>query len=622
MLRETPSKFKPRSSWFKKTAVLAVVAGVFFVVQKVSAQPNLGINSLAEGGLILGQTDIRVIIGRIVQIFLGLLGMIAVIIILYAGFLWMTAGGDSGKIAIAKKWMINGVIGLVIILSAFSIAQFIVGSLIEATTGGAGGAGTGVYSQPLSGSLGSGIIQSHIPERNGTAYRNTKIAITFKEAISEKNLITDTNGDGIYGNTSIGDRANTKVFKVAKTATLKANGNNFSKLSDSDLVATSVAYTIDKKIFVFKPTAYLGNATEAVSYTVYLTSDLLKNDGNKAFSGAFSSGYQWEFQVDPKVDNTPPKLVNVIPSKGSTARNTLVQMNFDESLDPTSAAGDATTSGGFQNILMKNSGSLIVGSYKISNSYKTVEFVTTDLCGTNSCGGSVYCLPASATITGLVRAAQIGTDAPQASGFPYNGIVDLAGNSFDGNGDGKAVGPQSQSGKAAHAWVGGNATTQGDDVTWQFITTDKIDLTPPKLSKVYPSLSAENVGIDTNIQMTFNKVMSASSLNNSNLAVTHDVPSPYELWYSVNTESLDSNDQVTATGVEPTKTRAVVKHGSFAPSVSGGTQYNFYPSANSDIQDLYQNCYNPATGPSCTPTATLPYCCNGTAQAKKCSYLP
>ena len=593
-----------------------ILTGTITAAGFVLAQPNLGINSLAQAGVALGQTDIRIIIGRIIQVFLGLLGTIAVIIILYAGWLWMTAGGDAVKIATAKKWLINGVIGLLIILSAFSIAQFIVGSLIEATTGAGAGAGAGAYSQPLSGSLGSGIIQSHIPERDGTAYRNTKIAITFKEAISEKSLIADTNGDGVYGNASTGDLANTKVFKLVKTATLKANNNNFNNLSDSDLVATTAAYTTDKKIFVFKPTALLGSPSEAMSYTVYLTSELTKADGKKAFSGAFSSGYQWEFQVDPKIDNTAPKLSSIIPSKGSNPRNTLVQMNFDEALDPTSSAGDTTSSGGFQNILMKNNGTIIAGSYKISNGYKTVEFVTADLCGQNSCGGSVYCLPASATITGLIKAAKLGSEPPQAFGFPYDGIVDLAGNSFDGNGDGKASGSASD-----YVW-GGTDTVKGDNVTWQFTTTNQIDLTPPKLGKIYPDLSAENVGVSTNIEMTFDKVMSASTLNNSNLSITHDVPSPYELWYSVDAESLDSNDQAAATGVEPVKTKAVLKHGAFAPSVFGGTQYNFYPSANSNIQDLRQNCYNPSVGPSCTPTAALPYCCNGTAQATKCSYLP
>ena len=291
-------------------------------------------------------------------------------------------------------------------MSAFSIAQFVVSSLLEATTGaGVAGPGTGAYSQPLSASLGSGVVQSHIPERNGTAYRNTKIAITFKEAISEKNLIVNS-------------LVNTKVFKLAKTSILKQNNNDFTKINDNDLVPTKVVYTTDKKIFVFTPIAYLGGPTEAVSYTVFFTPELKKDDGTKAFSGVFSSGYQWEFQVDPKIDNTPPKLLSIIPSKGLNPRNTLVQMNFDESLDPTAAAGDTALTGGFQNIILKSNGSIIAGSYKISNGYKTVEFITTDLCGQNSCGGSVYCLPANKTIVGLIKAAALGSSPPQASGFP------------------------------------------------------------------------------------------------------------------------------------------------------------------------------------------------------------
>ncbi|MFA5133189.1 MAG: hypothetical protein WC459_00035 [Patescibacteria group bacterium] len=597
------------------------MAGVFFVFQKVFAQSDLGINSLAEGGVELARTDIRVIIGRIIEVFLGLLGMIAVVLIIYAGWLWMSAAGDSQKIASAKKTLINAIIGLAIILSAFGITQFIVSGLIRATSGQSEENLLAGYSQPFSGSLGSGIIESHVPDRGATVFRNTKIAVTFKEAIDEKTLITDINKNGIFGDAN--DEASLTAFKMVKTAILKQNNNNFKNINNSDLVSVTARFTPDKKNFVFTPKALLGDTTEPVSYTVLLANTIKKSDGSKAFSGSFSDGYQWEFQVDPIIDSTPPKITSVVPERGLNPRNTIVQINFSESIDPTSASGETTVGGGgFQNIILKNGVIILGGSYKISNAYRTVEFTTRDLCGTNSCGGDVYCLPARALISGQISAATLGSDPPQAAGFPYNGIVDLAGNSFDGNGDGTAQGPTSQSGKPAYAWVGGNSTSQGDDLSWQFNTTDEIDLVPPRINKVEPGISAQNVGVDIPIQITWSKIMSASTLNNKNLAITHDVPKPYEFWYSVYSDLLDKNDQPVVSGITPVRTKVSIKHGSFAPSIAGGTQYNYFPSTNSKVQDITQNCYNPSAGPSCTPTQALPYCCNGAASAAKCGYVP
>jgi len=79
--------------------------------------------------------DIRVMIARIIRIVLELLGLISLVIIIYAGFRWMTAGGDEEKVTASKKQLTNGLIGLVIILVAYSIATFVLNRLIYMTTG-------------------------------------------------------------------------------------------------------------------------------------------------------------------------------------------------------------------------------------------------------------------------------------------------------------------------------------------------------------------------------------------------------------------------------------------------------------------------------------------------------
>jgi len=86
----------------------------------------------------LGNTDPRSIAGSVINIFLGFLGVIAVLIILYGGFKWMTAGGNDDGIGEAKQMISAGVVGLVVILAAFGIAQFVINALYNATgaTGG------------------------------------------------------------------------------------------------------------------------------------------------------------------------------------------------------------------------------------------------------------------------------------------------------------------------------------------------------------------------------------------------------------------------------------------------------------------------------------------------------
>lgn len=94
---------------------------------------DLGLDMATEIGL--GTEDIRTTISKIIRAFMGLLGIVAVVIILLGGFKWMTAGGNEEKVGEAKKLIISGIIGLVIIMSAYAIANFVVGAVVEGTGG-------------------------------------------------------------------------------------------------------------------------------------------------------------------------------------------------------------------------------------------------------------------------------------------------------------------------------------------------------------------------------------------------------------------------------------------------------------------------------------------------------
>lgn len=84
------------------------------------------------GGLEAGKDPVTVI-GEVIKLLLGFLGMFAVVLILYAGFKWMTAGGSDDNIKTAKKMLSAGVIGLIIILSAYGIASFVIDQAVTVT---------------------------------------------------------------------------------------------------------------------------------------------------------------------------------------------------------------------------------------------------------------------------------------------------------------------------------------------------------------------------------------------------------------------------------------------------------------------------------------------------------
>lgn len=79
------------------------------------------------------------IVATIISVFLGILGIIFIVLIIYSGFNWMTASGDEGKIETAKKTLSRAIIGLIIIVAAYAITKFVFTHL----PGGGGGPAVG-----------------------------------------------------------------------------------------------------------------------------------------------------------------------------------------------------------------------------------------------------------------------------------------------------------------------------------------------------------------------------------------------------------------------------------------------------------------------------------------------
>ncbi len=63
--------------------------------------------------------------GSIISLILSFIGIIFFALIIYAGLMWMLAQGNQQKVDKAKDLIINAVIGLIIIFSAYAITSFI-----------------------------------------------------------------------------------------------------------------------------------------------------------------------------------------------------------------------------------------------------------------------------------------------------------------------------------------------------------------------------------------------------------------------------------------------------------------------------------------------------------------
>jgi hypothetical protein len=333
---------------------LIIVLMALFLIPHFAFALDAGLNYAAAIGL--GANDPRVIIASLIRIALGFLGILAVVIIMYGGWIWMTSGGNEEKITKAKRILVNAVIGLAIILSSFLIVSFIINKLLQAT--GSSGEGTSGPNQAAGGigALGNGVIKSVYPEPNQKDVpRNTAIIVTFREGMKPETICEQLTN----GNCASGSKIKKGNIRIFKTSQGDSCGTNMANCDNSNITDVVVS-TTDNKTFSFTPANYLGSPSEYIWYSVYLTRDLKKADGEDAFKLS-EDGFRWQFEVSNKLDLTPPQVLSagVFPAPdnqqdsvgitiaGAQASGTITVANQpntrqDASITSVSQVGDAT----------------------------------------------------------------------------------------------------------------------------------------------------------------------------------------------------------------------------------------------------------------------------------------
>ncbi len=106
------------------------------LVPPITPQPDLPVPTYTNAPVVsvaswgdfigLGSTDPRLIIAQLIRVALSFLGIVFLVMILLAGFTYLTAGGNDERAASAKHTLFNAIIGIIIILSANSIVMYVV----------------------------------------------------------------------------------------------------------------------------------------------------------------------------------------------------------------------------------------------------------------------------------------------------------------------------------------------------------------------------------------------------------------------------------------------------------------------------------------------------------------
>ena len=116
---------------------LVLAAGQLSVFQTAGAAENINetigdqMDDLEQIGL-PGEADNPLDwVVFLVRAVLGFMGLVFLVLIIYAGIKWMTSGGNSPTIEDAKKIITNAVIGLAIVAFSFAITQFVFNVILK-----------------------------------------------------------------------------------------------------------------------------------------------------------------------------------------------------------------------------------------------------------------------------------------------------------------------------------------------------------------------------------------------------------------------------------------------------------------------------------------------------------
>ena len=124
-----------RKKLIKQTLIVfALMVGALTLVSMLpvasaaSSLINAGDNPSRIAEATGGEGNLRGLVLRIINYFLGFLGILAVIMVIYGGVTYVTAAGQDEQIGNAKKIIMYSLIGIIVILLSFAVVNTILGA--------------------------------------------------------------------------------------------------------------------------------------------------------------------------------------------------------------------------------------------------------------------------------------------------------------------------------------------------------------------------------------------------------------------------------------------------------------------------------------------------------------
>ncbi|MBN1584893.1 hypothetical protein JW899_00815 [Candidatus Uhrbacteria bacterium] len=122
----------------------AFVAAAFGTFGPLASAPALALDTGLEStalhaGLSEGDdgsnADVAIIAGRVINALLGLVGVVFLVLVIFAGYKWMMARGNAKETEDAKNMLVQAVIGLLIIFAAYVLVDYLLGLAIFEVVG-------------------------------------------------------------------------------------------------------------------------------------------------------------------------------------------------------------------------------------------------------------------------------------------------------------------------------------------------------------------------------------------------------------------------------------------------------------------------------------------------------
>jgi len=115
-----------------RTGIIICAVAILGFALFLAIEPSyaaFGLEQAAKGTGLSTTRKLPDFIGSLIKAALSFVGVLFLLLMLYAGFLWMTARGNTETVTKAKDLIVGAVIGIVIVVSAYAITSFVIGGL-------------------------------------------------------------------------------------------------------------------------------------------------------------------------------------------------------------------------------------------------------------------------------------------------------------------------------------------------------------------------------------------------------------------------------------------------------------------------------------------------------------